>query len=281
MTMTSGIIILARMGSTRLPGKVLHPLCGVPVLEHMARRLAPVPTDRGVVVATTAAPADDAVEACCRRLGLGCFRGDEENVLQRCIDAAERFGMEAVVRLGGDSPLCDHREIASLLRCFLELRAAGRDVDYVSNTMDRRLPLGLDAEVYHIETFRRIARAIQTLDEDQRRLNEANVVPYLHTHPEEFDLFQPETGQEQDLSWHRWTLDTPEDLELIRRVYEALWPAMPDFGMAEVLRLLEAHPDWSRLNAAVRPVSGFWTPQERDKYRQRHQRSAPGEASQP
>ncbi len=271
--LSSGIIILARMGSTRLPGKVLLPILGVPVLEHMLRRLADVPVDRGLVVATTTNPADDVLEEFCARLGAACFRGDEDNVLARCIGAAERFGMEAVVRLGGDSPLCDRRVVTQLLEAFQAERAAGRRLDYASNTLARYLPLGLDAEVFHIDAFRRIAAIAATLGDEERRLNESNVVPYMHTHPEEFDLLQ--VGQGPDASQHRWTLDNPQDFELISRIYGALHPTDPDFGTAEALALIAKHPDWAAINAGVVPVSGFWTAVEREKFTKRYAAPAP------
>jgi len=274
MTLHAGILILARMGSTRLPGKVLRTICGVPVLEHMVRRLAPVPVDRGIVVATTGRPGDDPIAALCAGLGVGCFRGDEENVLDRCIRAAEHFGMEAVVRLGGDSPLCDHRLVGQVLHAFTQAWDGGRELDYAGNGLDRYLPLGLDAEVFHIRTLRRIADIAAGLGKEERRCNQSNVVPYLHAHPEEFDLMQ--VGAGPDLSAHRWTLDTPEDFDLITRIYEALYPGTPDFGMDEILALLAQHPDWPAINAAVVPVTGFWTAREREKFEQRYAAPAPG-----
>ncbi len=272
MAIASGILILARMGSTRLPGKVLRPILGIPVLEHMVRRLRTVPVDRGIIVATTANPADDEVAKLCAQLGVGCFRGDEENVLDRCIRAAEHFDIQAVVRLGGDSPLCDRRIIESLLQAFVDAWASGRRLNYTSNTLDRYLPLGLDAEVFHLETLRRIARIAENLDDDARRCNQSNVVPYMHAHPTEFDMLQ--VGSGPDLSHHRWTLDTPQDFDLITRIYTALYPENPDFGMDDVLEVLEQHPDWSSINSGVVPVSGFWTTREREKFVQRYSASS-------
>jgi spore coat polysaccharide biosynthesis protein SpsF len=273
MRIACGILILARMGSTRLPGKVLRPIMGTPVLEHMIRRLASLPVDKGIIVATTENPSDDELAKLCERLGVDCFRGDEENVLDRCINAAEHFGLQAVVRLGGDSPLCDRRIIGPLLQAFLDSWASGRRLDYATNTLDRYLPLGLDAEVFHLETLRRIALIAEELDEEERRCNQSNVVPYMHAHPAEFDMIQ--VGSGPDLSHHRWTLDTPEDFDLITRIYEALYPENPDFGMSEVLDLIKQHPDWPSINAAVMPVSGFWTTREREKFAQRYSAPVP------
>lgn len=269
--MPSGIIVLARMTSTRLPGKVMLPLCGVPVIEHMVRRLRPVPVDRGIVVATTAKPSDDILGDLCSRIGVHCFRGDEDNVLERCIQAAERFGIKAVVRLGGDSPLCDSDVVGGVLHAFLAEWARGRKLDYASNTLDRRLPVGLDVEVYHIETLRRIAEAAERMEEKERRLNQLNVAPFVHAHPEVFDMLQ--VGEGPDLSEFRLTLDTPEDLELITRIYETLFPVKPCFGLADTLELLHRNPEWPKINAGVVPVSGFWTPREREKFERRYSRA--------
>jgi len=273
MILHAGILILARMGSTRLPGKVLRTICGITVLEHMVRRLTSVPVDRGIVVATTDRPGDDAIAAQCEGLDVSCFRGDEDNVLDRCIRAAEYFGIEAVVRLGGDSPLCDHRIVTHLLLDFLNAWDGGRELDYAGNGLDRYLPLGLDAEVFHLRTLRRIADIAAGLGEEERRCNQANVVPYLHAHPGEFDLMQVGCGP--DLSFHRWTLDTPEDFDFISRIYEALYPDNPDFGMDEVLAILAEHSDWLSINADVVPMTGFWTAREREKFAQRYAAPAP------
>ena len=261
MTQT-GAIVLSRMGSSRLPGKAMLPLCGVPVLEHIVRRLGRVPGLDVVVVAPTTEPQDDLIEHFCRRIGAACFRGDAANVLKRCLDAVEAFGLDAVVRLGGDSPLVDPGLVGRMLGEYRR-----RAPEYLSNTLDRCFPLGLDAEIFRAGVFRRIRDVVAGLPEDERRRNEENVIVYLHQHPEQFDLAS--YREEPVLPEARLTLDTPADFVLIERIYDALYPADPAFGLPEVARLLGANPDWLAINAGVAPVSGFWTDTEKRRYEKR------------
>lgn len=265
--MKTGIIILARMNSSRLPGKVLLKLCGKTVLEHVVGRLQKITGVDEIIVATTLNPKDAAIESLCGRIGVSCFRGNEENVLLRCIEATEEHKLDVVVRLGADSPLIDREVIADMLQVYEELRNRGFEPEYLSNTMDRSYPLGLDAEIFKKETFLRIDDETKKLLSEERKLNEINVIPYLHQHKELFQVVSYK--KDFDYSAHRWTLDTPEDFELIRRIYEGLFPTNPDFFMQDVLDLLEQNPDWSLINSKVPPRSGFWTEKEQEKLHKR------------
>lgn len=266
-------IILARMGSSRLPGKIMMDLAGKPVLEHIVRRMQTLGERAPVIVATTDAPQDDVVEELCAKIGCGCFRGSEDNVLQRCIDACAAFDLDACIRIGGDSPLIDPEIIGNMLDMFLAEAAGGNPPEYVSNNMDRSYPLGLDAEIFLAQTFRKIDEGSKNAASYDRKLTEENVVTYLHAHPELFE--QRSFFEDFDYSAHRWTLDTPEDFELIRRIYDALYPVKPLFGMRDALNVLEEHPEWSAINAKVVPVTGFWTEAEREKFRRRYGQEPP------
>ncbi len=265
--MKTGIILLARLGSTRLPGKVLLEICGKKVLEHVIRRLEGIPLVDEIIVATTLNQRDNAIEAFCGKLGISCFRGEEENVLSRCIEAVKAYNLDLIVRLGSDSPLIDREVISEMLREYEELVKKGVDIEYLSNTLDRSYPVGLDAEIFKRETFLRIDSETRDLPPEERRLNEINVIPYLHQHLEKFRVFSHQ--KEFDYSDHRWTLDTPEDFELIKRIYEKLYPQNPGFLMNDVLELLADHPDWPLINSGVVPRSGFWTEKEKAKLQKR------------
>ncbi|MEW6263555.1 MAG: glycosyltransferase family protein [Thermodesulfobacteriota bacterium] len=260
--MNTGIIVLARMGSTRLPNKVLRELCGRPVLEHVLRRLGRVKADE-LIVATTVKSRDDRIAAFCRANGYSCFRGDEDNVLDRCIQAGRAFSLDTVVRLGADSPLVDGEVINHMLEVFLKEAAAGNKLEYLSNTLERTYPLGLDAEIFSLETLVRIDQETKSLPFEERRLNESNVVPYLHQNLDKFRTCSFR-GPFDYSNW-RLTLDTPEDFHLISLIYEDIYPRRPDFLFDDILDLLSRHPDWAEINSHVVPLTGFWTRPEREK----------------
>ncbi len=231
-------IIQARMGSTRLPGKVLKDLCGETVLARVVNRIRRATLLNKVVVATSVQPADDAILQECGRLSVACFRGHEADVLDRYYRAAEKFSADAIVRITSDCPLIDPEVSDKTIRAFLE-----QHPDYASNVLERRYPRGLDTEVMTfaaLETARREAR-----DPHQRE----HVTPFLYQHPERFRLVSV-TG-DRDYSHYRWTLDTVEDLEFLRSVYrrraEASDPAWQD-----VLRILEREPDLAAINEHVK-----------------------------
>lgn len=272
--MKTGIILLARMSSSRLPGKVLLKVCGKTILEHVIRRLENVSPASEIIVATTRNKKDGSVEALCKSIGVSCFRGDEDNVLQRCIDAVQAFDLDHVIRLGADSPLIDCEVISDMLHVYFRLLEEGKDVEYMSNTMDRSFPLGLDAEIFKQETFLRIDKETRNLPRDERISNEINVIPYLHQNKERFSVVSYK--KDFDYSHLRWTLDTPEDLELITRIYESLYPVNPRFLLKDILELLRKNPDWSLLNSGIVPRSGFWTEKEQDKLRKRLDRGTTG-----
>ena len=264
--MRIGIIVLARMSSTRLPNKVLKVISGRTVLEHVAERLRGVGNAR-LVVATTENPKDDLIAALARSKGWDLFRGDEDNVLKRCLDAVRAFSFDVVIRLGADSPLVDGRVIDEMLDCYLAEYARGNQLEYLSNTLDRSYPVGLDAEIFAAGTFSRIDSETANLPLEERRLNESNVVPYLHRN---LSLFNTHSFKGPfDYSHIRLTLDTPEDLKLIQLIYDALYPQNPDFLLEDILDVLRKNPEWMEINSQVVPVTGYWTDVEKGKLSRR------------
>jgi spore coat polysaccharide biosynthesis protein SpsF len=233
-------IIQARMGATRLPGKVLLQLCGRSVLDHVISRTRAAKDLDEVIVATTEEPGDDVVDKECVRLGVPCFRGSEPDVLSRYFGAALSCRAEVVVRITADCPLFDGLLLQEMLVVFHEANRAGTTVDYLSNVQQRTFPRGLDAEVF---TFASLSRAHQEAIRPHER---EHVTPYIYQHPEWFRLRSFEGAE--DLSAHRWTLDTPEDWQFIEAVYAALCPR---FTTEDVLKLLKARPELATLNAHV------------------------------
>lgn len=246
MALRAVAVIQARLGSTRLPGKALADLAGRPMLAHVAERAAAIPRITSVVLATTVSPADDQMEVFARAAGLRCVRGSEENVLDRFCLAARETGAEAVVRITADCPLLDPAVSGRVLAEYVARRPG---VDYVSNVHPPTYPDGLDTEVFSVEALETAAREARLPSERE------HVTPFLWGHPERFRLAN--VGHTENLSDHRWTVDTEADLEFVREVFEALGSTAATAGMGDVLRLLDEHPELRALNAGIRRNEGF------------------------
>jgi spore coat polysaccharide biosynthesis protein SpsF len=230
-------IIQARTGSTRLPGKVLLPLLGRPILSRVVERTARASRVDEVVVATTIDPADDAIVELAAAEGWAVERGSETDLLDRYVRAARAHDAEVVVRITSDCPLVDPAVVDQTIEAFVDGAA-----DYASSSLEpRTFPRGLDVEVVAREALERAWR------EDADPAWREHATPYLYRHPERFHLVRVSAPDDQ--SDHRWTVDTPEDYELVRRIYEAL--GRDDFGWREALAVVEAHPDWTDLNRHV------------------------------
>lgn len=211
-----GAIIQARMGSTRLPGKVLMDLAGKPVLRHVIDRVKLVPEIERIVVATSREQKDDVIAAKCREWGARVYRGDEKDVLDRYFKAAALHLMTVVVRITADCPLLDPAVVSKVIQ---EFKASG--CDYASNVHPPSYPDGLDCEVMSIT-------ALQTAwDEAGSPFHREHVTPYLWQDSGRFGAVNvSSTG---DTSSLRWTLDTPEDLEIIRELQKKIPPGHTDY----------------------------------------------------
>lgn len=230
-------IIQARMGSTRLPGKVLKDLEGETVLSRVVQRVRGARLIDEVLIATTNHPSDDAIVEECSRCGVTVFRGDEEDVLDRYFRAAEFCRAEIVVRITSDCPLIDPEITDKTVAAFLDVRP-----DYASNVLVRKYPRGLDTEVM---TVNALERAWRNATEPYQR---AHVTPYIYQNPGEFKIL-PVTG-EVDFSNHRWTVDTPEDMEFIRALYARVEDAR-NFGWHDILRILDREPELLEINRLI------------------------------
>jgi len=231
-------VIQARMGSTRLPGKVLLDLSGRTVLARVVRRASRAALVDEVVVATSVAPGDDPIVEECERLGVACFRGSEQDVLKRYHETAAACRADVVVRITADCPLIDPEVTDRVVGAFFE-----HEPDYASNILRRTYPRGLDTEVMLRAT---LARAFQEATEPYQR---THVTPYIYQHPESFRLLAV-TGS-RDESAHRWTVDSPDDLALIRAVYQRMG-GDDAFSWLDVCRLFEQEPWLADLNRHVR-----------------------------
>jgi spore coat polysaccharide biosynthesis protein SpsF len=237
-------IIQARMGSTRLPGKVMKQLCDRTVLAHVIFRVRACPLVDEVVVATTTSPTDDVIVAEAEKWGAKWFQGSEEDVLGRYYGAAKEYNADLVVRVTSDCPLFDPEVLCQMLEYFATELPQGLEMDYLSNTLNRSYPRGLDAEIFTFETLEKVFNKARLPYERE------HVTPYIYEHPEQFSLHNQ--TWDEDLSAYRWTLDTPEDWQLISAIYSALYEEGNIFTTEQVLALLKQRPELELINWQVK-----------------------------
>ena len=236
---TAGIISQVRMGSTRLPGKVLLPAAGHPLLDYHVARLAQ--SGLPLYLATTTEPADDALAAYASARGLPCHRGSETDVLARYYEPAVRFGLDVIVRVTSDCPLVDGPLIGAAVARYL---ADADPLEFRSNSIIRSFPRGLDFEIFSMQM---LAEAHERATSPYER---EHVTPYLKTGPAASRfLNMDEVWPGGDFSRFRITLDTPEDYEVLRRLIEV--HHADQLPLPALLALFEAHPEIMALNAGV------------------------------
>lgn len=233
--MRTAVVIQARMGSTRLPGKVLAPVGARPMIEQVIERAARIKGADEVVVAVSDLAEDADLAKAAAATGARVVRGPAYDVLARYIVVIEAVNPDAVVRVTSDCPLLSPSVSSAVLAAFAE-----DDADYASNTLERTWPRGLDTEVVATEALVTAAR------EATSPVDREHVTPFIWRQPTRFRLRSVTTSP--DRSDLRLTVDTPEDLELVRRVYAELGP---DCDIDDVLRLLTAQPSLAAVNAAI------------------------------
>jgi spore coat polysaccharide biosynthesis protein SpsF len=230
-------ILQARMSSTRLPGKVLRPILGRPMLSWQIDRIKRSKTIDRLVVATSLEASDDAIQAFCDANGVPCYRGALHDVLARFHGAVEAFGpAEQIIRLTGDCPLIDWTIIDDAVDLQ---RNTGSDLS--GNGIHRTYPDGLDVEVISFSALDRAHR--EATDPGFRE----HVTQYIYRHPQEFRLAH--LTQTPDLGLLRWTVDTPADFEMVEKVFAGLAGLNNDFLQQDVLRYLDRHPEIVAINA--------------------------------
>jgi len=231
-------IIQARMGSTRLPGKVLMDLGGRSALARVVRRVRRCSRVDEVVVATTCSRADDAIVRECEALDVKALRGSEDDVLDRYYRAAREFVAEIVVRITADCPLIAPDVVDQTIAALVNESA-----DYASNVFPRTYPRGLDVEAF---TMNALSQAWREADQGYQR---EHVTPYFYEHPEIFR--STSVRNRHDYNQYRWTLDTADDLALLRAIYDRLGNR-DDFDWREAIEVMQSEPELSTINAHVR-----------------------------
>lgn len=237
--MVVAAIIQARMGSTRLPGKVLKPIIGAPMLSHVVERTRRAVKVDQVIVATTIRGQDEPIVDLCAAEGWPYFRGSENDLLDRYYRAALHFGTDVIVRITADCPLIDPGIIDKTVAAYLESLPRP---DYVSTGLPHRTyPRGLDTEVF---SFAALERA---WSEDADPAWREHVTPYIYRHPGLFRLGG--VTNTFDHSEMRWTVDTPEDIRFVRLVFEHF--GHNRFSWGDVLPVLAAYPEWLAINEHI------------------------------
>lgn len=235
------VIIQARMSSTRLPGKVLKDIAGRPMLAWVVERARKAKTATDVVVATTTEPSDDPIASFCMLMGYACTRGSLNDVLDRYYQTARQYRADIIVRLTADCPLIDPAEIDHVVQ---EFQRGG--VDFAANRLPppfgRTYPVGLDTEVCSFEALER------AWDEAKEPYQREHVMPYLYEIPGRFKVLR--VDHDPDYGELRWTVDTQQDLQLVRAIFERMGER-EDFGWLDVLELFQREPELARLNAGV------------------------------
>lgn len=233
--------IEARMTSSRLPGKVLLPIGGIPVLEMMIERLKRSHYLDAICVATTTNSDDDAVEALAKRLGVACFRGSESDVLGRVLGAAQSVGGDIIVEAMADSPFVDPALVDRGIEEFF-----ARDVDYAANCIKDTYAVGFEVQVFPTNILADVAARTNDI------IDRTHVTYYIYNHPELYRTHNWEAPAELVAPHFRMTLDEASDYKAICTVAEALLPQHPDFTVSDVTRYLQNHPEVVAINNAVR-----------------------------
>lgn len=244
--------IEARRASTRLPGKVLQEIAGKPMLQLLIERIKEARRVEEVVVATTVNEQNDEIEELAHSLGAGCYRGSEDDVLARVLEAAQAYKADLIVELTGDNPLVDPVLVDGMVEFYLS-----EDYDYVANTQMRHslnwkeetaFPIGTSVQVFSTELLDRVSK--MTTDPVDRE----HVTFFIYEHPELFKLGAfPAEGKFSACRRPeiRLTVDFPEDLDFVRKIFEGLYCDNPEFTLVDVIQFIDKNPYLKEINAGV------------------------------
>jgi spore coat polysaccharide biosynthesis protein SpsF len=233
-------IIQARISSTRLPGKVVLPLCGNTLLARMVERVSFAKSAGKIVVATTSNEEDIQIVEWCQQNNIEVYQGSKFDLLDRHYQVASKWKAKAIVKIPSDCPLIDPALIDKVIEFYF--LNEGR-YDYVSNLHPATYPDGNDVEVMSFAALE------QAWENATATMELEHTTPYLWENPGQFRIGNMvwETGFNFSMS-HRWTIDYPEDYEFIKQVYERLYPSNPQFSLADILQLLEEEPSLKKIN---------------------------------
>ena len=237
-------ILQARFTSSRLPGKVLKPILSKPMLLHQIERIQNSKRIDKLVVATSTEKSDDGIEKMCLDNNIEVFRGSLDNVLDRLYQCAKPYNHKHVVRLTGDCPLADWQAIDQTIQCHIKGK-----YDYVNNRSKPAFPDGLDVEVITYSALK------SACDNAVLPSEKEHVTLYVRHRKDKFKLGYFYSSK--DLSHMRWTVDEPEDFNLVEKIYKNLYKNNPKFLMKDVLELLNNNPELLKINSHIGTSEGM------------------------
>ena len=249
--METAIILQARLGSKRLPGKVLKKINGKTILEYTIERLKKTRLSKNIIVATTNRHEDQKILRMAKKMNCYIFAGSTNNVLNRYYKAASYYDVKNIVRVCSDSPLIDPKIINKVY--FFYLR---NNYDYVSNRITPKYPDGLDVEIFSFRTLQIAAQNAKWSSE--REL----VTTYITKNPKIFKIFSYEN--QDDLSHYRWTVDEQKDLEFVRKIYSIMKPKT-NFSMNEIIEILLKNSELLKINSGIMRNEGHLKLYDNDK----------------
>jgi spore coat polysaccharide biosynthesis protein SpsF len=249
MAQNTVIVVQARMSSSRLPGKVMFPILGESLLYRMVERLKMIRHTAQLVIATSDEAADDEIEREALKMGVACFRGSLNNLLDRHFQAAMLYKADHVVKIPSDCPLIDPNIIDEVFDYYF---ADPGKYDYVSNLHPATFPDGNDVEIMSIGCLEKTWKAAQ------RPLEIEHTTPYIWENQDKFSIGNLlwDTGDDFSMS-HRFTIDYEADYQFIKRVYEELYPINPRFSCQQILTLLYKKHGIYNINAQYAGVNWY------------------------
>ena len=238
--------IEARMGSTRLPGKSMKEMMGKPMLELMIERVKKATLVDEIVVATSENPKDDVIELLAKRLNVGCFRGSEDDVLDRVLKAAKAYKADHIVELWGDCPLIDPEVIDKLIKYYLNNDFDCVGISNPTRGMVNCPPLGISALIFPTKILDDVSQITQD------PVDRENVSNYIYEHPDKYKIGQLPCPPELNHPEIRLAVDEIADFELVKTIFERLTSANPDFRTIDIINFLVSNPEIKNINEHVK-----------------------------
>jgi len=228
--------IQARMGSSRLPKKIMLPILGKPVIWHIYKRLRFCKELDQICIATSTSDVDDSIEIFAKKNKISIYRGPEKDLIKRLLEAAKKFDAEAIVRVTGDCPLVDPQIVDEIVKIFKN----GLKYEFISNTIERTFPDGLDVEIMSVEFLKELES--QLMNQYDREY----FVSYIMKNKTRYKCYSLKNNQ--DFSHMRWTLDYPKDYDFIKKIFEILFNDSTVFHMKDILQLIKSNPELEKIN---------------------------------
>ncbi|MGA0163254.1 MAG: cytidylyltransferase domain-containing protein [Bdellovibrionota bacterium] len=235
----TGLIIQARLGSNRLPEKILKHIQGKPVLELFLERAKRITGLDEIIIATTDQSEDDQILEFCKKMNLPCFRGSTADVLDRFFQASKQFKLDHILRITSDCPLFDPQLSSEVVAFYHQ----NPKLDQASNNSSHLYPHGLDTEIFSFDALQKAAL------EAKASFEREHVTPFIRDLKNSFQLGQaPQSLPSKIYSHYRWTLDYPEDFEFIKRIYDELYLQKPEFTSMDIIELISQKPELLKIN---------------------------------